>query len=124
MQVTPEMIVSIGALAASVITSFVVVRTRVQQMEEELKEAIKSLSTLDSRVDKNDNKTDLVDQKVKVLSAMMDPDAREKLHRELERHQVEMEHLRKDVDSHRGEYQKAHNGRHPPVDNSYGGARG
>ena len=58
MQVTPEMIVSIGALAASVITSFVVVRTRVQQMEEELKEAIKSLSTLDSRVDKNDNKTD------------------------------------------------------------------
>jgi SMC interacting uncharacterized protein involved in chromosome segregation len=115
MELSIEMIVSLGAMAASIITSFVVVKSKVQELEENLKEAIAALKSVDSRLDKNDTATDLVGQRLSVISGMMDPDNRERLHRSLERIQTEIEHLRRDVDAHRAEYLKAHNGRHPPI---------
>ena len=110
------MIVSIGALFASVITSFVVTKSKVSQLESELKDAQARLIQLDTRLDRNDTQTDLVGQRLSVISGMMDPDNREKLHRSLERMKTELEHLRRDVDAHRSEYLKAHNGRHMPID--------
>jgi outer membrane murein-binding lipoprotein Lpp len=111
-----EMIVSIGALFASVITSFVVTKSKVSQLESELKEAQTRLAQLDARLDRNDTQTDLVGQRLAVISGMMDPHNRERLHRELERMKAEVAHLRRDVDAHRSEYLSAHNGRHPPID--------
>jgi DNA repair exonuclease SbcCD ATPase subunit len=116
MELSLEMIVSIGALFASVITSFVVTKSKVSQLESELKDAQARLIQLDTRLDRNDTQTDLVGQRLSVISGMMDPHNREKLHRSLERMKTEVEHLRRDVDAHRSEYLKAHNGRHPPVD--------
>ena len=116
MELTPEMIVTIAGMSASIITSFAVVKSKVSQLESELKEAQARLIQLDSRLDKNDTATDLVGQRLSVISGMMDPQNRERLHRSLERIQTEVEHLRRDVDAHRTEYLKAHNGRHPPVE--------
>jgi septal ring factor EnvC (AmiA/AmiB activator) len=111
MQLTIEMIVSIGALIASVGTSFIVVRQKVSELEETLKDAVRRLIELDARLDKNDNQTDLVGQKLSVIAGMMDPDNRERLHRSLERLVVEAETLRRDVNT----LQHMHNGRHPPI---------
>tara|TARA_R100000458_G_scaffold15508_1_gene13199 strand:- start:187 stop:522 length:336 start_codon:yes stop_codon:yes gene_type:complete len=111
MELSLEMIVSIGALFASVITSFVVTKTKVQDLDEHVKEANKRLGMLDARLDKNDNQTDLVGQKLAVIAGMMDPDNREKLHRSLERLQVESEILRRDVDK----LNHMHNGEHKAV---------
>jgi predicted RNase H-like nuclease (RuvC/YqgF family) len=113
MQLTPEMIVSLGAMAASVITSFAIVKTKVNQIEDDLKEAYKRLAKLDSRLDRNDTATDLNAQRLSVISGMMDPQNRERLHRSLERLQVESETLRRDVDK----LSHMHNGRHAPVKN-------
>jgi hypothetical protein len=52
MELSIEMIVSLGAMAASIITSFVVVKSKVQELEENLKEAIAALKSVDSRLDK------------------------------------------------------------------------
>ena len=111
MQLTIEMIVSIGALFASVITSFVVTKTKVQDLDDHVREQTKRLAQLDSRLDKNDTATDLVGQKLHVIANMMDPKERETEHRRSERQTVLLEGLRRDVDV----LQHMHNGRHPPV---------
>ncbi len=116
MEVTPEMIVTVGGMSASIITSFAMVKSKLQQVENELKEALTRLNQLDTRLDRNDTQTDLVGQRLSVISGMMDPHNRERLHRELERMKAEVAHLRRDVDAHRSEYLSAHNGRHPPID--------
>ena len=115
MELTTEMIVTIGGMSASIIGSFAVVKSKVSQIESDLKEAQKRLMSLDGRLDRNDTSTDLVSQRLSVISGMMDPQNRERLHRSLERMQTEVEHLRRDVDAHRQEYLKAHNGRRPPI---------
>tara|TARA_Y100001938_G_C7779693_1_gene277296 strand:+ start:174 stop:533 length:360 start_codon:yes stop_codon:yes gene_type:complete len=118
MELDARLIITIGGMLASVITSFIVVRQKVAELEEDVKSALKKSSQLDSRLDKNDTSTDLVSQRLSVISNMMDPTNRERLHRSLERMQTEIEHLRKDVDAHRTEYLKSHNGKHPPVEGS------
>lgn len=111
MQITAGMIVSIGAMLASVIASFVVVRTKVQQLEEELKASQARIQKLDSRLDRNDNQTDLVQQKVGVLSGMMDPKTLEKRNREIERLVVQSESIRSELDR----LTHMHNGVHPAI---------
>ena len=115
MELSLEMIVSIGALFASVITSFVVTKTKVQDLDDHVREQTKRLAQLDSRLDKNDTATHSVDQRLKVISNMMDPKERETEHRRSERQTVLLEGLRRDLDAHRAEYLSAHNGRHLPV---------
>ena len=112
MELTTEMIVTIGGMSASIIGSFAVVKSKVSQIESDLKEAQKRLLSLDSRLDKNDTSTDLVGQRLSVISVMMDPTKREILHRSLERLKVENETLRRDVDV----LQHMHNGRHWPTE--------
>ena len=111
MELSIDMLVSIGALVASVGTSFVVVRQKVSELEGALKDAVRRLNELDARLDKNDNQTDLVGQKLSVIAGMMDPENRERLHRSLERLQVESETLRRDVDV----LQHMHNGKHKAI---------
>mgnify|MGYP003124843806 FL=1 len=110
-EVTPEMIVTVGGMGASIITSFAMVRSKLQQVELELKEAQTRLAQLDTRLDRNDTQTDLVGQRLSVISGMMDPENRERLHRSLERLQVESETLRRDVDV----LQHMHNGKHKAI---------
>ena len=111
MELSIEMLVTIGGVSASVIGSFAVVQSKVSQIESDLRAAQKSLRLLDSRLDKNDTSTDLVGQRLSVISGMMDPTKREILHRSLERLKVENETLRRDVDVLR----HIHNGRHWPT---------
>ena len=113
MELTPEMIVTVAGMSASVITSFAIVRTKVNNLEAEIKDVQHRLNKLDTRLDRNDTSTDLVSQRLSVISGMMDPQNRERLHRSLERLQVESETLRRDVDI----LHKMHNGRHNPVSN-------
>ena len=112
MEIDARMIITIAGMAASVITSFIVVRQKVSELEQNLKDAVQKLSKLDSRLDRNDNATDLVGQRMNVISGMMSPEAREKLHRSLERMDISISGLQDDVDS----LKKMHNGKHPKLD--------
>jgi len=112
MELSAEMIVTVGGMTASIVTSFAVVKSKVSQLENDIKEASKRINALDARLDRNDTATDLVSQRLSVISGMLDPEKRERLHRSLERLQVQTETLRRDVDA----LQKMHSGRHLPVD--------
>ena len=99
-------------MLVSVVSSFVVVKTRLGDLESDLREVSTKLAALDTRLDKNDTSTNLVGQRLDVLSGMNSPSERERLHRGLERHQAELEHLRRDVDK----LIHIHNGKHGPVE--------
>lgn len=112
MELDARLLITMGGMLISVVSSFVVVRQKVGDLESDLRDAIKKLSALDTRLDKNDTSTDLVGQRLDVLSSMNSPSERERLHRGLERHQAELEHLRRDVDK----LIHIHNGKHGPVE--------
>tara|TARA_R100000808_G_C2139573_1_gene147490 strand:- start:389 stop:772 length:384 start_codon:yes stop_codon:yes gene_type:complete len=120
MEITPEMIVTVAGMSASVIASFAIVRTKVQQLEEQIDDLQSRQQQLDGRLDKNDTATDLVEQRVNVISGMMDPQSREKLHRNLERLEANSEHLRRDVNT----LMNMHNGKHPDYWNHKGELHG
>ncbi len=112
MELDARLIITIGGMLASIITSFIVVRQKVAELEEDLRNALKKNAELDSRLDRNDNATDLVGQRLSVLTDMLHPDKREKLHRSLEKMDVQIDQLRADVSI----LQKMHNGSHPVVE--------
>lgn len=111
MELDARLLITMGGMLVSVISSFVVVKQRVGDLESDLRDVIKKLSAIDSRLDKNDNQTALVEQRQNVISTMNSPSERERLHRALERNQAELEHLRRDVDK----LIHIHNGRHGPI---------
>ena len=111
MELDARLIITISGMLISVVTSFIVVRQKVAVLEEDVKLALKRSADLDSRLDRNDTQPDLVAQRLSVLSNMMDPTNRERLHRSLERMQVKIESLESDMSM----MKKMHNGRHPPV---------
>lgn len=112
MELDARLIITLGGMLISVVTSFIVVRQKVSEIESDLRETIQKLSKLDSRLDRNDNSTDLIGQRMEVISKMMSPESREKLHRSLERMEVTVAILQKDVEA----LKKMHNGKHPKLD--------
>ncbi len=114
MELDARMIITIGGMAASIITSFIVVRQKVAELEGLVKETLQKLGKLDSRLDRNDTQTDLVAQKLKVIADMNSPSERDKLSRALERAEIQMSALDKRIDR----LEHMHNGKHGPVANA------
>jgi len=112
MELDARLIITLAGMLISVVTSFIVVRQKVSEIESDLREAIQKLSKLDSRLDRNDNATDLIGQRMEVISKMMSPESRETLHRSLERMEVTISILQKEVEA----LKKMHNGKHPKLD--------
>lgn len=114
MELDARMIITIGGMLASVVTSFIVVRQRVTELEADLKDAITTLRKLDGRLDKNDTQTDLVAQRLKVVADMNSPSERDKLSRAFERTEVLLPLL----DERINRLEHMHNGKHPDVPNA------
>ena len=77
MELDARMIITIAGMAASVITSFIVVRQKVSELDQNLKDAARKLAKLDARLDRNDNATDLVGQRINL---QRDVDSLKKMH--------------------------------------------
>ena len=114
MELDARLLITLAGMIASVVASFVLTRAKCIELEEDIKAIIKRLGHLDNNLDKNDTATQIAEQRVSVLSKMLDPNSREQLHRSLERITVEIEHLR--VESNR--MAKMHNGEHRPIKGS------
>tara|TARA_R100000458_G_C8011151_1_gene75097 strand:+ start:122 stop:466 length:345 start_codon:yes stop_codon:yes gene_type:complete len=113
MELDARMIITIGGMLASVITSFIVVRQKVAELEADVKETLAKLGKLDSRLDRNDTQTDLVAQRLKVIADMNSPSERDKLSRAFERVEVQVPLLDKRI----ARLEHMHNGKHPVIPN-------
>ena len=111
MELDARLLITLAGMIASVVASFVLTRAKCVELEEDIKTIIKRLNHLDNDLDKNNTATQISEQRVSVLSKMLDPQSREVLHRSLERITVEVEHLREES----SRMAKMHNGDHKPI---------
>ncbi len=111
MELDARLLITLGGMLISVITSFIVTRQKCIELEEDSKQMQKNISDLFDRLEKNDISTQVSANKIGVLTSILSPENREKLHRSLERMQTIIE-------SHSEEIlrlNKMHNGKHPVI---------
>jgi SMC interacting uncharacterized protein involved in chromosome segregation len=96
----------------SVLTSFIVTRQKCIELEDDVKNIQKNINELFDSLEKNNISTQVTENKIGVLSTILSPDNREKLHRSLERMHTKIEQL-EDFNS---KIYHMHNGKHPPVE--------
>jgi len=83
MDIDIRLVVSIGALFASIIGAAAIARYQIASLLEQLNELKRALNTVDSRLDRNDQTTSNLENRVTILAGMMSPDTLEKRFREL-----------------------------------------
>lgn len=111
MELDARLLITLGGMLISVITSFIVTRQKCIELEEDSKQMQKNISDLFDRLEKNDISTQVSANKISVLTTILSPENREKLHRSLER-------METTIESHSEEIlrlNKMHNGSHPVI---------
>ena len=95
----------------SVITSFIVTRQKCIELEEDSKQMQKNIAELYDNLEKNNISTEVSENKVAILSQILSPENRERLHRSLERMDTNIERNHKDIEK----LIHMHNGSHPEI---------
>ena len=111
MELDIRLLVTLGGMLISVVSSFVVVRTKLQQVEKDINETLGRIAGLDTRLDANDKNTEVTTQRLNIITSMMAPDTLERRHRETERMKATLDIVVADVAS----LKKMHNGNHPQI---------
>ncbi len=97
MDIDLRMLLTLGGMLVSVVSAAAIARQHIKQLTEQLKAIEPRLRQLDSRLDKNDNNTDTMLQRMGILAGMMSPDTMERRHREVEALKKDVEYLQKTV---------------------------
>tara|TARA_B100000131_G_scaffold111090_2_gene108149 strand:- start:3115 stop:3462 length:348 start_codon:yes stop_codon:yes gene_type:complete len=111
MELDARLLITLGGMLISVVTSFVVTRQKCIQLEEDTKQMQKNITELYDNLEKNNISTEVAENRVAVISQILSPENREKLHRSLERMETQLKQDRKDLDK----ILAMHNGSHPII---------
>ena len=111
MELDARLLITLGGMLISVITSFIVTRQKCIELEEDSKQMQKNIAELYDNLEKNNISTQVSENKISVLTTILSPEKREKLHRSLERMATQVEQNRKDLDK----ILAMHNGKHPAI---------
>lgn len=109
MEVDARMLLSLAGMLASVIAAFVIVKTKLQTVIEEIGDFESRLRSLDKSTDAQEISIQNHGQRLGVLSQMLSPAEREADARETAGMLAEISFLRAEVDK----LSKMHNGTHP-----------
>ena len=94
MDIDIRLVVSIGALFASIIGAAAIAKHQIASLLEQLNALKRALSVIDSRLDRNDQTTSNLENRVTILAGMMSPDTLEKRFRELTSLGKDIEYLK------------------------------
>ena len=111
MELDARLLITLGGMLISVITSFMVTRQKCLELEAQSKKMQKNISELYNNLEKNNIATQVAENKVSVLTSILSPEKREQLHRSLERIKTEIEQLQRETEK----IMSMHNGRHPNI---------
>ena len=111
MELDARLLITLGGMLISVITSFIVTRQKCIELEEDSKQMQKNISELFDNLEKNNISTQVAENKVSVLTNILSPENREKLHRSLERMETTIESHSEEI----SRLHKMHNGSHPVI---------
>jgi len=117
-----KLLLTIGVMIVSVVTSSVIVKQKLSAVIERLdalqKDYESRLRILDQRTDQQANDIDLNGQKTAVLSSILSPSQLEKQHRETEKTIGSVTAVAEKAESNQRRILKLenmHNGKHPPI---------
>jgi len=89
-----RMLLSVGAVFASIVAAAAIARHQIAAMLDQLHEFKALITQIDNRLDRNDQTTSNLEHRVTILSGMMSPDTLEKRFRELTALGKDIEHLK------------------------------
>ena len=95
MELDLRLMMTLGGMLVSVVSAAAIARQQIKSMLEKLSDLEGRFRVLDNRLDKNDNSTDVVVQRMDTIAKMMSPDTLEKRHREIEAISKDIEYLKK-----------------------------
>jgi len=111
MELDARLLITLGGMLLSVASSFIVTRQKCLQLEEDSKQMHKNITELYDNLEKNNISTEVAENRVAIISQILSPENREKLHRSLERMETQLKQDRKDLDK----ILAMHNGSHPII---------
>ncbi len=97
MELDARLLLTLGGMLASVISAFVIVKTKLSATIEQLRDVETRLRALDSRLDAVDVAVNSSAKSISIFRDMFNPKERDAASRELERHKIEIAHLREDI---------------------------
>ena len=110
MEIDVRMILTLGGMLSSVVTSFVIVKTKLQVVIEQLSDIENRFRSMDKSNDSQEVTIQNHAQRLDVISGMLAPKEREARAREMASIIAEVNALRKEIDK----LSNMHNGVHPP----------
>tara|TARA_Y100000588_G_scaffold128354_1_gene140626 strand:- start:10655 stop:10990 length:336 start_codon:yes stop_codon:yes gene_type:complete len=110
MEIDARMILTLGGMLASVVSAFVIVKTKLQAVIEQLSDIEDRLRTMDKSNDSQEVTIQNHAQRLDVMSGMLAPKEREARARETASIIAEVAQLRREIDK----LSNMHNGVHPP----------
>jgi chromosome segregation ATPase len=93
-EIDVRLVMSIGALFASIIGAAAIARYQIASLLEQINELKKTMAAFDGRLDRNDQDTATLEQRTTILAGMMSPDTLEKRFRELTSMSKDIEHIK------------------------------
>lgn len=118
MELDARLLITLGGMLISVITSFIVTRQKCIELEEDSKQMQKHIGELFDNLEQNNISTQVSANKTDVLAAILSPENREKLHRSLERMEATIEFhesIMAAIDKKIAQLAHMHNGSHPVI---------
>ena len=97
MEFDVRLLLTIGGMLVSVVSAAAIAKQQIKTLSEHIQDIESRLRKLDTRLDRNDNQTDVTIQRLSILAGMMDPPTMDRRSRELERLRADLDHLQKKV---------------------------
>ena len=97
MELDLRLLLTLGGMGASILSAAVIVKTKLGAVIEQLQDIEQRLRALDSRRDAVDVQVSSTNKSLAVYKDMFNPKERDAASRELERHKIEIAHLREDI---------------------------
>lgn len=97
MELDARLLLTLAGMGASIVSAFVIVKTKLGAVIDQLKDIEQRLRALDGRIDALDVAVNSTTKSISIFRDMFNPKERDAASRELERHKIEIAHLREDI---------------------------
>lgn len=97
MEIDARLLLTLAGMLVSVVSAAAIVRQKLATVIEQLADVEQRLRALDGRIDALDVACDSAAKSLATFREMFNPHERDKQSRELERHKIEIAHLREDI---------------------------
>ena len=97
MEIDARLLLTLAGMGASIVSAVVIVKTKLGAVIDQLGDVEQRIRALDNRIDALDVSVNSSAKSIAIFREMFNPKERDAASRELERHKIEIAHLREDI---------------------------